>query len=130
MNFCQNHWDLLRDDIQKAGLTSLISDDGADLAEKIAKQFNEGEVTLSSYDPLLSAMFALANYCLEIIGPDNAKIVILGEHCPMCAAHEIHEMSCPYLRAAGSSRASSVTPRQMKWNVPRNSWEVACERSH
>lgn len=43
MNFCQPHWDLLREKIRAAGLSSLISDDGAEAMGKMVKQIKGEE---------------------------------------------------------------------------------------
>lgn len=94
MNFCQEHWDLLREKIYAAGLESLIADTGAEVAERLADSINTEETTLSNYDPLMSAMFALTNHAYTQMGDHNARICLLGGDCPICIANKIHDASC------------------------------------
>lgn len=94
MNFCQEHWDLLREKIYAAGLESLIADTGAEVAERLADNLSTEETTLSNYDPLMSAMFALTNHAYMQMGDHNARKCLLDGDCPICIANMIHEASC------------------------------------
>jgi hypothetical protein len=94
VNWCQPHWDLLRTKIDQAGLTSLVSDTGAELSEKLTRQLGGEDVTLGSYDPLMSACMALTTFAYDAVGSDNARRVLLEGHCPICIANEVHRISC------------------------------------
>lgn len=95
MNFCQPHWDRLRERIFAAGLESLIADDGSEAAQKMADQLTTEETTLSNYDPLMTAMFAVTNYCYGAMGDDNARRVLTEGACPVCIAQHVHDISKP-----------------------------------
>lgn len=93
MNFCQPHWDLLRDAVAAAGLAALVSDQ-AELIEKAARQLRGEETNLANYDPLLSACMSLSTFCYDAVGPENARKVLLEGHCPICVANHVHAISC------------------------------------
>lgn len=94
MNFCQTHWDLLREKVAAAGLNALVADNGVEVAERMQRQLQGEVTTLSNYDPLMSAMFALTNHAFSNLGPANTRRVLLEGHCPVCIANHVHELNC------------------------------------
>lgn len=90
MRFCMPHWNALREAIEKRGLTSLISESGAQAAAKFAREADTGKSTVDTYDPLMGAHWAIINNLVTSYGPG----IFLIDGCPMCHANEMHEKYC------------------------------------
>lgn len=74
MNWCQPHWEQLRNSIEAKGLTKFVSKDGADAIERIS-----AEPTKDNFDPLLGSWAAINAYMLESPGL-NGRVF----DCPCC----------------------------------------------
>lgn len=118
MRICQDHWDRLREKIEAAGLKSLVSDSGHEVAEKMKREL-EGQDDLSTFDPLMGSHWAVVNNSLDYVSRANphAPLYIMGDsdspedpvdpkmfgdeyagrtwpRCPLCYLNLAHEVSC------------------------------------
>lgn len=112
MRFCQSHWDRLRQEISDRGLSHLVSGDGAKAVAKMQIELTEGAVTRESFDPLLSALWAITTNVMRLIdraGNDPLYLMAVGpedpvaypgfegrtwSRCPLCYLNLAHEVSC------------------------------------
>jgi len=115
MKFCQDHWNLLRQRIDDRGLTHLIAKDGSVAAEQMATQIQERDVTKETFDPLMSAHWAIAGNVMSFLkdaGMNPLYLMSAGEEdkcdgrygpkhegrpwprCPLCYINFAHEVSC------------------------------------
>lgn len=119
MRFCQDHWDRLRQAIHKRGLGSLIAPTGETAVAQMAAELEAGEgPTPTTFDPLMSAHWAIANNVMETMQRAGANPLYLmasdetsqdpvdpaiygAEHdgrtwprCPLCYLGLAHEVSC------------------------------------
>lgn len=115
MKFCQDHWDALRQRIDDRGLTHLIAKDGKVAAEQMAQQIQERDVTKDTFNPLMSAHWAIAGNAMQMLqragvnplylmsGGDEDKVdgrygaAYEGRtwpRCPLCYINLAHEVTC------------------------------------
>ena len=88
MNFCQAHWDELKERINEFGLSKYIADDGKQAVEHLMREV-EGGSTVVDFEPLLGASMAMATRALQIIGLAMMQSDHKGERrCPVCAMAE------------------------------------------
>lgn len=91
MQFCQPHWDDLREAIRKVGLEAWVSESGEAVARAIADQIETGNVTIDNFDPLMDAHFAIASNvaseCHRQGDPGLVMILITEPICPLCLAN-------------------------------------------
>src|SRR6266496_1701736 len=85
MQFCQAHWDKMRESVKSHGMESLVSDSGIEVLEKIKQQF-QGVDSISTYDPLMDMHWA-------ILG-NLPPYLSFKEGCPLCNANKDHAESC------------------------------------
>jgi hypothetical protein len=76
MQFCQPHWDALRNAIKARGIYGLVAKSGEQAVQDIADQFNG---TASPFDPLMNAHWAIAGRVTQAVG-----LAALGPVCPLC----------------------------------------------
>src|SRR5689334_6845468 len=67
VNFCQEHWDMLKAAITARGLDSLIAPDGETAVAQLANQLESEGSTPTNYDPLMSAMFAISGNAADLV---------------------------------------------------------------
>lgn len=115
MKFCQSHWDALRHRIDNRGLTHLIAKDGKVAVAQMAQQLQERDVTKDTFDPLMSAYWAIAGNVMKFLdgagmnplylmsGGDEDKVDArygpkyegrTWPRCPLCYINLAHEVSC------------------------------------
>lgn len=80
MKSCQPHWDKLRADIDKYGLSHLVPQDGFVAAQLLAKEIS-GEANPIDFDPLMSAYMQLTSAALNFVG---SKVLFEADSCPAC----------------------------------------------
>lgn len=78
MQFCNDHWQHLRQAVAKYELDHLIPPDGA-AAMAIMKRQLEGEAQPLDFDPLMSAHNQLLNVAMGFVG-----LKVMGDCCPVC----------------------------------------------
>jgi hypothetical protein len=94
MRFCTDHWDRLREEIDKRGLTPMISGNGEEAARRQESEIKEG-ATLANFDPLLGAHWLIVQHALEFLGPRLLVPNEDGEHrCPLCFMRDEHDEHC------------------------------------
>lgn len=89
MKFCQTHWDKLRAAIDAEGIGDLVAPDEPTAVAQLVSQVEQEEVTLTNFDPLMSAHWAI----IERISK-HAPQVILQPGCPLCWVQDMHEENC------------------------------------
>jgi len=113
MRFCQSHWDALRKEIDKRGLTPFIAKDGLVAVKQLAQQVKDRDVTKATFDPLMSSHWAIINNVMERVsdtgnsplyflsqGPEDPVVGYPGHEgktwsrCPLCYLNLAHEISC------------------------------------
>lgn len=114
MKFCQDHWDRLRVAIEDRDLDSLIAPDGATAVAQQKAEFEGGEQTATTFDPLMSAHWAIVNNVsttLQRVSPGAALYLLWSgdedpvegypgyegrtwPRCPLCYIGLAHEVSC------------------------------------
>jgi hypothetical protein len=115
MNFCQNHWDMLKSAIKERGLWDLVAPDGETAAAQLKHQVENQQATKTNYDPLMSAMFAIsansadlvrnmggnALYVMARISEEEAPVEGFPGYegrtwpfCPLCHVNLAHEIFC------------------------------------
>jgi hypothetical protein len=112
MRVCDRHWNLLKDAIEKRGLSHLIAKSGVEAARNMAAEL-QGEDTLANYDPLMASHWAIVGNCMDLIGKAGGDpLYLMGAtddpvvgygkqyedrtwpHCPLCYVNLAHEVSC------------------------------------
>lgn len=79
MQFCQTHWDELRDAIEERKLDHLVAKSGEEAAERMKAEL-EGTAGVSNFDPLMSAHTMIVGNALNALGP----ALLMGDYCPLC----------------------------------------------
>jgi hypothetical protein len=111
---CQDHWDRLREAIDKRGLSSLVAESGQEAATKMEREIEEG-VTIDTFEPLMSAHNSILVNTMRLIedaGGSPLYLILGGDipedpvqgypgfegrtwpRCPLCYAGLAHEVSC------------------------------------
>lgn len=110
MQFCEDHWARLRNEIDKRGLTSLVSEDGEKAATKLVREIEEGS-SVDNFDPLMYAHNAIFANVLKTLGQNGLYLLGTGPEdpvegygevyegrtwprCPLCYIGLAHEVSC------------------------------------
>jgi hypothetical protein len=115
MRFCTPHWTKLREAIDSRGLTPFIAKDGKVATKQLIKQLEDQDVTKATFDPLMSAHWAIAGNTMSLIDQtgNNPLYLLAGEEapedpvkgypgfesrtwprCPLCYINLAHEVSC------------------------------------
>lgn len=94
MKFCNTHWEKLRAAIEERGLTPLVSDGGASVAEKMADAGGTG-LRLDNFDPLMGAHNKIVEHALGAVGlalfqPNDDG----SPRCPICYLTALHQAQC------------------------------------
>ena len=85
MKLCHDHWHMLQNEIDKRGLSHLISSDH----EGIMSRALDGSFDLvRDFDPLLMANFLIWRNAIEIGG---AARLVHEPHCPLCERRDVAE---------------------------------------
>jgi hypothetical protein len=114
VNFCQEHWDLLKAAIGSRGLMDLVAPDGETAVAQLKHQLESGGSTPTNYDPLMGAMFAISGNAADLVksmGGNALYVMVRGEeeaaieglpgyegrtwpYCPLCHINLAHEIFC------------------------------------
>lgn len=114
MQFCMPHWNTLREKIEAAGLTVLVSESGEEAAKKQVDRIQTSDVTVDNFDPLMQAHNAIAGNAFSLIsqaggdpmylmaGSDVPEDAIDKDgyrdrtwpRCPLCYLNIAHEVTC------------------------------------
>lgn len=113
MSMCQSHWTKLREAVAERGLSTLVSESGAEAALKTAAMLSE-KPTIDNFDALMYAFLNLhgnAGQILEKVGAnplyilsDGPEDTVMGygllydgkkwPRCAVCYLNLAHEVSC------------------------------------
>jgi hypothetical protein len=114
VNFCQEHWDMLKAAIKARGLDDLVAPDGETAVAQLKDQFESEGSTKTNYDPLMSAMFAISGNAADLVksmGGNALYVIVRGAeeapiegipgyedrtwpYCPLCYINLTHEIFC------------------------------------
>ena len=118
MKFCPEHWNALRDEVDRAGLSALIPDDGEAAMRAMVREMNEGS-SVDSFDPLMIAHNLIWSRAMEDIKTRYQQNPLMlmadaDEHpewaCPVCAliwCHAEHDRLC--------EKPNCNYPREFDW---------------
>lgn len=84
MQFCQIHWQALRDAIDARGLAHMIAPDGATARKRLQAE-KDGTATDETFEPLLAAHNMIGSAALNLIG----SYIFTGPYCPLCEVEKI-----------------------------------------
>jgi phage head maturation protease len=73
MRFCQNHWNMLRENVDKQGLTNWVAPDGETALMQIADEIAKGKITQTNYDPLMSCHNMIIARTVEMVGLSDVR---------------------------------------------------------
>lgn len=81
MDFCQEHWDMLRQNVIDEGIGDWIAPSGEIAVEQLKDELVKKEHTKTNYDPLMNCYWMIANKTLEMVG-----LYAMSEEfgCPIC----------------------------------------------
>lgn len=100
MKLCQEHWNELKTAIEQRGLMHLVATSGEKAINQVVTQLN-GNDSNQTYDPLMSANFAIWGNALEVYG-----LAMMREDapCPLCLIDkhlaECKESNCKFKDSA------------------------------
>ncbi len=101
MQFCQAHWDALRQAIDARGLSRLIAKDSHAAAQEAKEQLEGTTDPTQAPDPLMAAHWMIVNQALRIGGLG----LMSDEFCAVCNTEEGHCPLCEVEYSAGSGSA-------------------------
>lgn len=100
MKFCQPHWDALRGEIERRGLSRLVAKGGTAAAERMAREI-EGTAGPDDFDPLMAAHNLILNNAMDVCKRAGASPLVLmmpnedgSDRCPLCFLNERHKEGC------------------------------------
>lgn len=114
MNFCQEHWDMLKAAIEQRGLSDLIAPDGETAVAQLKSQIETEEPSPTNYDPLMTAMFAISGNAMDAVEAQGGSPIYFLDggspeqkienapgyegrtwpRCPLCHLNLAHEIFC------------------------------------
>lgn len=81
MKMCQPHWDAIRKEVERSGLSHLVAKDGRQAMDNMVAEIEGRE---SDFDPLMAANWAIFSAYLQDVGLG----AMVGEVCPLCKVEE------------------------------------------
>ena len=81
MEFCQAHWDMLRENVKKEGLSDWVAPDAQTSMLQMRDEIERSEHTKANYDPLMNCHNMILSRTLEMVG-----LYCMTEEfgCPIC----------------------------------------------
>ena len=84
MRFCEEHWRILRESVEKYGLDQLVANSGEEVAGHLIRD-SEGEATAVDFEPLMGAHNMLLRISSNYVGAQIMFQKPDGSHrCPVC----------------------------------------------
>lgn len=65
---CEDHWNKLRAEIDRLGMSEWVANSGQMVAQMMADQVGRG-IEVGNWDPLMNAWFAIQIHAIELAGP-------------------------------------------------------------
>ena len=81
MNWCQEHWDKLKQVIDDKGMTQFIPDSGEEAVTNMKKEIEGEDVP---FDPLMGSYWRINNKMAESLRDLGREDEILQLKCPLC----------------------------------------------
>lgn len=91
MRWCQGHWDGLKAEINRQGMSGLIPTDGNRMAENLQREI-DGEQSTDTFDPLMGAMMGMNAFMMGPVG--LGPMLFMMEGCPLCFVDDKHDELC------------------------------------
>jgi hypothetical protein len=88
MQFCMDHWNMLREALKERGLYALVPDNSEKAIDNLQREMT-GERSVDTFDPLMNAHWAIIGNLMDQFG-----LAVMGEGCPLCLANEAHDTQC------------------------------------
>lgn len=105
-NICQEHWDKLREEVERLGMSEWVANSGRMVAEMMVDQVKEG-LNVGNWDPLMNAWFALQINAMEAMG---AQYMMAAGRCIICvmngARNPDGSCACPNPDCGGKAPGS------------------------
>ena len=103
---CQDHWDKLRAEIDRLGMSEWVGNSGQMVAEAMKDQVVRG-MQVGNWDPLMNSWFSIQIHAMELAGP--AYMQASGQ-CVICwlnaARNEDGSCKCPGPNCGGKEPGS------------------------
>lgn len=94
MKFCLPHWDALKAEIERLGMTALIAKSSEELHERLKNELESG-TTKDTFDPLMGAHNLIVSRALDMVGLElMGKNEDGSEICPLCYLNAAHKRGC------------------------------------
>jgi hypothetical protein len=90
MKLCDDCWTKLKEAIEARGLMHLVAKNGQTATEMLTQQL-KGNDCNETYDPLMSAFFAILGNLLDAFG---LNILVDDAPCPLCYLTECSKAGC------------------------------------
>lgn len=81
MKFCQEHWDILRENLRKEGIYDWVATSGEMAVDMLKDEIARGEHTQVNYDPLMACHTMMMDRTLEMVG---LYCMTKDFGCPIC----------------------------------------------
>lgn len=99
MQFCESHWESLKEAIVEEGMEVLVAETRDGIATKLQRQMQDGALNVDNFDPLWGAFTAIMGYSLEWI-TDNIGFrtmtgLLQSSDCPLCFLNAAHDNMGP-----------------------------------
>lgn len=120
MDFCQRHWDMLRQEVIDQGMGSLIGANSEIAALKLTGELVDGlagkQESKDTFDPLMRAYFMIFSRTLDMVGLDALREDF---GCPICFFNKYRnpDGSCPCTNPNCGGKASDSIPDHETWLV-------------
>ena len=85
MQFCQQHWDSMREAVRLRGMEHLVARSGEEAVADLTAQL-EGTATQQNWDPLMAAHWAILTRVMRSMG-----LAALGDFCPLCEVQSSYD---------------------------------------
>lgn len=101
MKMCQEHWNMLKDEVTNQGLDKLVSANSDIAIMKLEAELKGEEDSKEIFDPLMRCNFIIMNRALELVGLQSMSPDF---GCPICKFNEAlseegyclcNDLSCP-----------------------------------
>lgn len=127
MRMCQEHWDVLREEVNKQGMGEWVVSDGQTLIDQIVHQAQHGEQPVN-YDPLMSCWMMIVARTTDMVG-----LAALDPEfgCPICFFNSKRnpDGSCPCGQPECGAKEPGTIPPFEEWIAGPKSCVVAA-REH
>lgn len=102
MQFCDDHWQRLREKIKEHGLEHLVIEDSETAAMQLRSGLEKGRYDRTNFCPLMAAHWAIITNLTILFHDshnDDMLLVMMSQNapfggCPLCTANDLHDRQC------------------------------------